>query len=225
MIEPESLYKVPLTPLRRIIRDRMTESAKIPQFSLEIDVELGAIAAARQRSAIKPSITACLIWCCARALQQTPEINGFFRDEGTVLCSEINLGVAMSVPGGLIVPVIREAEKKKLEELSAELAALTEKVRKNRLTPDDVQDGTFTLSNLGMFGIKSFTPLLNPPQLAIMGVGGTREGWRLKDGRHEAYQYAAITLTLDHRAVDGAVGARFLGVFKEVCEQRMVDAV
>ncbi|MCL6614604.1 MAG: 2-oxo acid dehydrogenase subunit E2, partial [Firmicutes bacterium] len=171
MAELESMRKIPLTPLRRIIRDRMNESAKIPQFSLEIDVEMAGVAAARERTTAKPSVTACLLWCCARALREVPELNGFFLGEETALAEEINLGVAVSVPGGLIVPIIRRAEAKSLNELAAELASLIERARKNRLSPDDLRGGTFTLSNLGMFGIKKFAPLLNPPQLAIIGVG------------------------------------------------------
>lgn len=212
------IKKISLSPLRQIIRDRMNESCKIPQFCLEIEVNMKKILEVRENLIPRPSITSCLIWNCARALREKPELNGYFYGDEIGHTSDINIGVAISIPEGLLVPVIREADKKKLEEIHQELTIFNKKIKSKKLSPDDLQDGTFTLSNLGMYGITSFIPLLNPPQLAILGVGALCEGYKVNEDKIETYKYIKVTIVADHRALDGAVAADFLSVFKRICE-------
>jgi len=218
MTKSMKIKKTSLSPLRQIIRDRMNESCKIPQFCLEIEVNMKKILEVREKLVPRPSITTCLVWSCARALREKPELNGYFYGDEIGHTSDINIGVAISIPEGLLVPVIREADKKKLEEINQELTTFNKKIKSKKLSPDDLQDGTFTLSNLGMYGITSFIPLLNPPQLAILGVGALCEGYKVNENKIETYQYIKVTIVADHRALDGAVAADFLSVFKRICE-------
>jgi pyruvate dehydrogenase E2 component (dihydrolipoamide acetyltransferase) len=218
MTQSMKIKKTSLSPLRQIIRDRMNESCKIPQFCLEIEVNMKKILEVREKLVLRPSITACLVWSCARALREKPELNGYFYGDEIGHTSDINIGVAISIPEGLLVPVIREADKKKLEEINQELTIFNKKIKSKKLSPDDLQEGTFTLSNLGMYGITSFIPLLNPPQLAILGVGALCEGCKVNENKIETYQYIKVTMVADHRALDGAVAADFLSIFKRICE-------
>ena len=196
----------------------MNESCKIPQFCLEIEVNMKKILEVREKLVLRPSITACLVWSCAQALREKPELNGYFYGDEIGHTPDINIGVAISIPDGLLVPVIREADKKKLEEINQELSIFNKKIKSKKLSPDDLQEGTFTLSNLGMYGITSFIPLLNPPQLAILGVGALCEGYEVNENKIVTYQYIKITIVADHRALDGAVAADFLSIFKRICE-------
>jgi len=218
MTKSMKIKKISLSPLRQIIRDRMIESCKIPQFCLEIEVNMKRILEIRGKLITRSSITACLLWSCARALREKPELNGYFYGDEIGHTSDINIGVAISIPEGLLVPVIREADKKKLEEINQELTIFNKKIKSKKLSPDDLQDGTFTLSNLGMYGINSFIPLLNPPQLAILGIGALCEGYKVNN-KMGTYQYIKVTIVADHRALDGAIAAEFLSVFKRICER------
>lgn len=213
------IKKTSLSPLRQIIRDKMIESCKIPQFCLEIEVNMKKILEVREKLVPRTSITACLIWSCARALREKPELNGYFYNNEVGYASDINIGVAISIPGGLLVPVIREAEKKKLKVINKELIMFNKKIKSKKLSPDDLQEGTFTLSNLGMYGITSFIPLLNPPQLAILGIGALCEGYKINENKIETYKYIKVNIVADHRALDGAIAADFLSVFKRICEE------
>lgn len=218
MAEAPNLKMISLSPTRKIIRERMEESARIPQFILEIPVEMEKIFAVKKNLESSPSITTILIWCCGQALKSKPELNGYYIDNQIALAQEINIGMAVSIPGGLIVPVIPKVAQKNLTEVAQEVALLLEKIKKKRLSPDDVAGGTFTISNLGMYGIAKFIPLINPPQIVIMGIGGLINGFRMVNQELQSYQYFNVTLAVDHRALDGAVAAEFLVKFKEVCE-------
>ena len=213
------------TQMRKVIRDRMTESCRIPQFDVRMDVNMEKVIEVRKRATFKPSITACLIWCCAKTLSVKQDMNAFFYGDEIGKPSEINIGVAMTIPGGIIVPVIKNADQKSLKELTNELAVLMEKAKGNRLSMKDIQEGTFTISNLGMYGIEGFTAMINPPQVAIMAVGGLRDGLKLVDGKIESYKYANISVTADHRAIDGAIVADFLAAFKKCCEEEICKEV
>lgn len=219
MTQSMKIKKIPLSPIRQIIRDRMNESCKIPQFCLEIEVNMKKVLEVREKLVLRPSITACLVWSCARALREKPKLNGYFYGDEIGSTSNINIGVAISIPEGLLVPVIREADKKKLEEINQELIIFNKKIKSKKLSPDDLQEGTFTLSNLGMYGITSFIPLLNPPQLAILGVGALCEGYKVNENKIETYKYIKVSIVADHRALDGAIVAEFLSVFKKINEE------
>lgn len=225
MTQSIKIKKTPLSPLRQIIRDRMNKSCKIPQFCLEIEVNMKKILETRENLVPRPSITACLVWSCARALRKKPKLNGYLYGDEIGSTSDINIGVAISIPEGLLVPVIREADKKKLEEINQELTTFNKKIKSKKLSPDDLLEGTFTLSNLGMYGITSFIPLLNPPQLAILGVGALCEGYKVNENKIETYQYIKVSIVVDHRALDGAIAAEFLSVFKKINEEEFQKEV
>ena len=148
---------------------------------------------------------------CAWALARNPAINAALEGENIVEWAEVNIGVAVAVEEGLIVPVIRQADTLGIWEIAGALSDLTSRAREGQLRPEDVQGGTFTLSNLGMFGVDRFTAILNPPQAAILAVGRVRKRpWVMEDERVEVRPMATLTLTVDHRVADGAVAGRFL---------------
>ena len=206
------------SPLRKIIKDRMTQSALIPQFNLEIEMELRLLEETRAKLDPRPSVTSCLVWAIARALESHPHLNGFCYDEEVGRVDEINVGVAMSGRNGLVVPVIRHANRKTVLRIHHELRDLALRLEANRLTVDDFYGGTINFSNLGMYGIKRFTPLINPPQIAIVGAGCPQAGVAEKNGRLESYSFLSVCASIDHRAADGADAAKFLNDLKAICE-------
>jgi pyruvate dehydrogenase E2 component (dihydrolipoamide acetyltransferase) len=160
------------------------------------------------------SITAVLIQACAWALRQHPILNSHFQDDEIILQPEVNVGVAVALEDGLIVPVVRRADQKGLLEIGAAVADLSERARESRLTPSDVAGGTFTLSNLGMFGVDQFTAIINPPEVAILAVGRIAKSFVPDEkGQPVARPMMTVTLAVDHRVVDGAAAARFLVTF------------
>jgi pyruvate dehydrogenase E2 component (dihydrolipoamide acetyltransferase) len=219
-----NMKKVSLSPLRKIISQRMTESFKIPQYNLQTDIDMENIINVRNKMDPNPSVTACLIWACAGALKKRPELNGYFIGNELCLITEVNIGVAASLPEGLIVPVIKNADQKSLPQIAAELKVLVGNAEQKKLSPDDMQDGTFTVSNLGMYQVKSFNPLINPPQLAILGIGGLQTSVKLVGETIKEYKYINVTLTADHRVIDGAIAAQFLNVFKDNCQSLTKEA-
>ena len=220
---PKSLKikKVPLTNIRKIIRDKMIESSKVPQFCLEMEIKMDKILSSRNEIKPKPSITSYLIWAVAKALEKKPKLNGFFYGDEIGYVSEINIGVAVAIPGGLLVPVIREANKKKVRRINNELSEFLEKIKNKKLSPDCLEGGTFTISNLGIYKIKGFIPLLNVPQIAILGVGGITQRADFFKGKITPHYYSQVTLVADHRALDGATAADFLSTFKRICEEEL----
>lgn len=220
---PEGLKikKVPLTNIRKIIRDKMIESSKVPQFCLEMEIRIDKFLSSRNKIEPKPSITSYLIWAVAKALEEKPYLNGFFYVEEIGYVSEINIGVAVAIPGGLLVPVIREANKKKVMGINSELSEFLERIKNKKLSPDCLEGGTFTISNLGMYKIKGFIPLLNTPQIAILGVGSISQGVDYFKGKISPYSYIQVALVADHRALDGATAADFLLTFKRICEEEL----
>jgi len=224
---PEGLKikKVPLTNIRKIIRDKMNESSKVPQFCLEMEIRMDKILSSRNETKPKPSVTSYLIWAVAKALEEKPHLNGFFYGEEIGYASEINIGVAVAIPGGLLVPVIREVNKKKVRGIHNELSEILEKIKNKELSPDSLEGGTFTISNLGMYKIKGFIPLLNTPQIAILGVGGIAQGMEYLKREITQYPYIQVALVVDHRAVDGAIAADFLSTFKRICEEELTKEV
>lgn len=217
---PPIRREIPLTGMRRTIAERMTTSVReAPQFTVSVDVSMGrALAIVEDLQAesgpdegLRVTLTTFLVKACAWALVRHPALNTSLQGANIVEWAEINIGVAVAVEEGLIVPVIHQASELGVDEIAASLADLTARARAGRLRPGDVQGGTFTLSNLGMFNVDRFTAILNPPQAAILAVGRvTKRPVAAQDDRVEVQPMAALTLTADHRVVDGAIAARFL---------------
>ena len=217
---------VPLNSMRRTIARRLTQSAQdVPQFTVTMQVNLRrtlALVDELRRLAgdgPRPTVTAVLVRACAEALRRVPQVNGSFQDDAITLWDDVNIGVAVAVDDGLIVPVVRAADRLRLAELAAALERLSQRARAGQLTPDDVQEGTFTISNLGMYGVDAFTAIINPPQAAILAVGrAVKQVVVLADDRTSVEPLASFTLTADHRILDGALAARFLGEVKRLVE-------
>jgi pyruvate dehydrogenase E2 component (dihydrolipoamide acetyltransferase) len=199
----------PLRGIRRTAARQMVRALQAPVFHLVVEVDMGPALAAR-KSYEGVTVTDILVRACARALRAHPGLNAHYADETVTIFESVNLGVAVDTDAGLTVPVLHGADNLGLEAIGRRRAELVEKSRSGRLQMADVDGATFTLSNLGMFGIEYFDAILNVPQVAILAVGATRSRpVPIPDGT--AWRpIAAMTLTCDHRAVDGAMGARFL---------------
>jgi len=222
---------LPLVGMRRTIAQRLQKSAQeAPHINLEIRVDVTRAEELRakanqQRGEGQPkvSLTAVLAKACAWALKRNPYLNAWLQStsqgEQIVLIQQVNLGIAVALDEGLIVPVVRQAEEKGLLQLAQEMEDLTARARENRLRPEEVMDGTFSISNLGMFGVERFTAIINPPQVAILAVGAVRKEV-IADENDQVMIRPMLTLTLcaDHRVVDGAVAAAFLRDLKTVLE-------
>ena len=219
---------VPLTNIRRTIAERMTQSVReAPQFTVEVDVDMGRAMtivqdfrdAAGASVGPKVTVTALLVKACAWALTQFPAANSMYEADQLVEWDEVNIGVATAIEQGLIVPVVHNADRLGMKEIAARLSDLTVRARENRLKLDDLQGGTFTISNLGMFGTDRFTAILNPPQAAILAVGRVAKRAMVgADDRIEVRQMASLALTADHRVLDGAAGAQFLALIQRALE-------
>jgi pyruvate dehydrogenase E2 component (dihydrolipoamide acetyltransferase) len=218
---------VPLDGMRKTIARRMTESFRdVPHFPLTIDLEIDALLAARakingllEKQGVKVSVNDIVIKAAAAALKQVPEANASYTPEGIAMHHHADIAVAVAVDGGLITPIIRKAETKGLAQISAEMKDLAQRAKDKKLKPEEFQGGTFSISNLGMFGIKSFASIINEPQGAIMSVGAGEQRAVVKNGQLAVATVMTVTLTCDHRVVDGSVGAKFLAAFKPLIEE------
>jgi pyruvate dehydrogenase E2 component (dihydrolipoamide acetyltransferase) len=224
---PKGVKAIPLTGMRKTIAERMQTSAReAPHIVLTVEVDMGEVEQLRQRlgkiiattDGQRISVTAVLTRVVASALQRHPSLNAKLEGEEIWLLPDINLGIAVALEEGLIVPVIHNADQKSLRELSRLLSDLTEKAREGKLIPDDVADGTFTITNLGMYGVDEFEAIINPPQAAILAAGRIVDRAAVVDGEIEIRPTARITLSADHRIVDGAVGANFLREVRQLLE-------
>ncbi|HRX02649.1 MAG: 2-oxo acid dehydrogenase subunit E2 [Anaerolineales bacterium] len=215
---------IPFAGMRATIARRMTESyQRAPHIHLRATADVSAVEATRRRLSElgdeKITFTVMLVKVCAWALCHHPRVNATVTDAGMQLCADVNVGVAVSLPEGLIVPVIRQADQRSLSDLARALNDLTVRARAGTLTPADVADGSFTLTNLGMFGVESFDPILNPPQAAILGVGApVRTATEVGD-QVVFRPRVQLTLGADHRALDGAIAAQFLADLVAALEQ------
>ncbi len=213
------------TPTQATIARRMVESATtIPVFTVSADVDVSAIVVlrseARGRGEDAPSINDFVVKAVAATLCEFPRFNASFVD-GKVECySRVNVGIAVATDDALLVPVVRDADRKSLTELAEETRTLAEGARRRTLRPEDFHDGTFTVSNLGMFGVRAFTAIIDPPQVAILAVGGVRRS-PVEEGpdRIGFRDLLTVTLSCDHRVVYGADGARFLSRLRELLER------
>ena len=216
--------RVPLGMVQKTMAKRMLQSAReIPQFSVSRELDADQLAARRARinaeiddEERRVSVTALLIWLTARALGRHPRMNSQFDEDAVLQHERVNMAVAMDTPYGLVAPVIHGAEALSVEETALALKDLAGRAMEKRLSMNDFADATFTTTNLGMFGVTGFTPLVNPPQGAIMGVGGPRTGVGVDDeGRLVPARTIEVTVTADHRILDGAEVARFLQTLAE----------
>jgi pyruvate dehydrogenase E2 component (dihydrolipoamide acetyltransferase) len=215
---------VALSTMRRTVGARLLDSKRnAPHFYLSVDIELDPVMELRGRLKQEhgdeaPSVNDFIVAAVARALRQVPEMNA--RIEGTQLrlFQAANVGVAVALSGGLVVPVIRRADSMGLMALGAEIRAAAARARSNKLTPDDYRGGTFTVSNLGMYGIREFVAILNPPQAGILALGQAAPRAVVRDGMICAATLLTATLSADHRVVDGAVGARFLTAVQSILQ-------
>jgi pyruvate dehydrogenase E2 component (dihydrolipoamide acetyltransferase) len=217
---------IPLDGMRKTVARRMTDSFRdVPHFPLNIDLEIDALLAARaklnamlEKSGGKVSVNDMVIKAAAVALMQVKEANASYTPEGIAMHHHADIAMAVAVPGGLITPIIRAAETKGLAQIAAEAKDLAERARTKKLKPEEFQGGTFSISNLGMFGIKSFASIINEPQGAILSVGVGEKRPVVRGNELAIATVMSVTLTCDHRVVDGATGARFLAAFKPLIE-------
>jgi pyruvate dehydrogenase E2 component (dihydrolipoamide acetyltransferase) len=216
--------------MRKVIAKRLVEAKQtVPHFYLTVDCELDLLLKARAalntqagQGGNKLSVNDFVIKACAMALKQVPEANASWVNDQIYQYKSADIAVAVAIDGGLITPVIRQAEDKGLTKVSSEMKDLASKARAGKLKPEEFQGGTFTLSNLGMYGVKSFSAIINPPQGCILAVGQGEERAVVKGGALAIATIMTCTLSSDHRVVDGAVGAQFLKVFKEMIENPVV---
>ncbi len=216
--------EVPLSQMRKTIARRLTASMQeAPHFYLTRSVSMEAAATWREKlNALSPhkiSFNDLLIKAVAMALRKHPYLNAAWMGDHIRLYQEIHVGFAVAVEEGLIVPVIRHADRKGLSEIAAETVLLAQKARERKLAPEEYTGSTFSISNLGMFGIEEFTAVINPPEVAILAVGAIQPAPVVKDGQIIVERRMRITLSCDHRVVDGATGAAFLETFTQLLEE------
>jgi pyruvate dehydrogenase E2 component (dihydrolipoamide acetyltransferase) len=211
---------VPLTSIRRTIARRLTKAWEAPAFQISMSADMTRAQALRERLRDqKVTVTDVLTKLSAIALLRHRELNAHFADDELRIFPSANIGLAVATDRGLIVPVIREVERKSLVQLAVERGQLVERTRESKLTQEDLEDGTFTISNLGMYGVEIFTAVLNPPQAAILAVGAIEEKPVVEDGEVVVRPLMAMTLTCDHRAVDGSNASEFLRELKQLIEE------
>ncbi|MFO0678808.1 MAG: dihydrolipoamide acetyltransferase family protein [Polyangiaceae bacterium] len=231
----------PLSPMRKTIARRLTESkTTVPHFYLTIDVDADALTEFRERinddlakaggkkkdvdpndRPLKISINDLLIKAVAGALVRVPECNAQFTADAILVHNRVDVSVAVAVPEGLVTPVVRNADQKSVVAIAAEVRDLAARARAKKLKPEEMMDGTFSISNLGMFGIDEFSAVINPPEGAILAVGQTRDVPVVRDGAVVPGKKLALTLSCDHRVIDGAVGASFLAELRTLLEHPM----
>ncbi len=215
---------IPLTMMRKITAKRLTESKQeIPHFYLSVDCTIDTLLALRadintRLESEKLSVNDFIIRAVALALIKVPEANVSWQETALRHYKSADVAVAVAIEGGLITPIIRSAENKTLRQLSSEMKILAEKARSGKLAPEEFQGGSFTISNLGMYGIKHFGAIINPPQACILAVGVGEQRPIIRGGQVEIATQMTCTLSVDHRAVDGAVGSAYLAAFKEFIE-------
>jgi pyruvate dehydrogenase E2 component (dihydrolipoamide acetyltransferase) len=222
-----------LTRTQQTIARRMAESrATVPDFTLQADVDMEAAVAARAslkeaapEGQVVPSLNDMVVKACALALRERPRVNAGYRDGRFELYGRVNVGVAVAAPESLVVPTVFDADRKTLGEIARETRALAARVRDGSITPPELSGGTFTVSNLGMYGIREFTAVINPPQAAILSVGEVAPRAVVRDGEVVARQVMSVTLACDHRILYGADAAEFLARVRALLEAPMALAL
>jgi len=219
--EPRPFRREPLTAIQSLTAQRVTEVQRVPTATLIVEVDATALAEAKQRlaaAALEVTYTDLLIKAVALALQQHPLLNASFDGDAVKLFQVINVGLAVAVPNGLVVPSVPAADRQSLAEIAALRRDLVERARAGKLTPDELARGTFSITNLGPYGVDHFTPLLNPPEAAILGVGQVAERAVVRDGQVVPRLTMHLSLTFDHRVQDGAPAAQFLQTLRRLLE-------
>jgi pyruvate dehydrogenase E2 component (dihydrolipoamide acetyltransferase) len=222
-VPPGEAERVPLSNVRKTIARRLTEAWQIPVFQLQTSADMtrvnALVAKLRERDPdVRVTVTDVLTKVCAQALMRHREVNAEYTDEAILLHPTANVGLAVAAPQGLVVPVIRAAEHLQLSEIAGYRSDLVGRARENKLRAEDLEGGTFTISNLGMYAVERFTAVLNPPQAAIVAVGAAEDRVVPVDGGTAVRPMVTLTATFDHRAVDGAPAAAFLQSLKESLE-------
>jgi pyruvate dehydrogenase E2 component (dihydrolipoyllysine-residue acetyltransferase) len=238
LFEPGSYEVVPHDGMRRTIAQRLTVATQtIPHFYLTIDCDIGKLLAAREeinaaapkdkdkKPLYKLSVNDFVIKAMAVALQKIPNCNVSWTEGGMLKHKHSDIGVAVAMPGGLITPIIRKAETKTLSAISGEMKDFATRARARKLKPDEYQGGTTAVSNLGMYGITHFTAVINPPHATILAVGTSEERPVVRGGKIEIASMMSVTLSCDHRAIDGALGAELIGAFKQLIENPVMMMV
>jgi pyruvate dehydrogenase E2 component (dihydrolipoamide acetyltransferase) len=238
LFEPGSYEVIPHDGMRRTIAQRLTASVQtVPHFYLTIDCDIGKLLEAREqinaaapkdkekKPLYKLSVNDFVIKAMAIALQRIPNCNVSWTDGGMLKHRHSDIGVAVAMPGGLITPIIRKAETKSLSTISGEMKDFAARARARKLKPEEYQGGTTAVSNLGMYGINHFTAVINPPHATILAVGTSEERAVVRNGKIEAAHMMSVTLSCDHRAIDGALGAELIGAFKVLIENPVMMMV
>ena len=220
---------VPLSNVKRVTARRLTEAKQtVPHFYVSIDIELDALLALRGElnarspkdgpGTFKLSVNDMLIKACAVVLRRVPGVNASFSDDGIFHYDDIDISVAVSIPDGLITPIIRRADQKGLASISNEAKGLIERARAGKLKPDEFQGGGFSISNMGMYGVRDFAAIINPPQAAILAVAAGERRPVVRDGDLAVATVMTCTLSVDHRVIDGALAAQFVSTLKSVVQ-------
>ena len=223
----DKFTEIPISQMRRTIATRLSQSKfTSPHFYLNIEVEMDNLIKLRkeinEKNEVKISFNDIIVKATSMAIQKHPHINSSWHDSHIKLHSNINIGVAVSVDNGLIVPVIKNSNFKSFTEISTKTNDFVKKAKENKLQPSDWEGNTFTISNLGMFGIDDFTAIINPPDACILAVGAIKERPISKDGVIVSGNVMRLTLSSDHRIVDGVLGSKFLRTLKDMLEQPMM---
>jgi pyruvate dehydrogenase E2 component (dihydrolipoamide acetyltransferase) len=223
MFAPGSYEEIPLDPMRRTIAARLTEAKQtVPHFYLTTDVTISRIAAVRAEinatrdaDGLKISINDFVIKALALALKRVPAANAVFAEDRILRFAAADIGVAVSIDGGLVTPVVRNAQALSVGEISTTVKDLAVRARAKKLRPDEIQGGSSAVSNLGMYGVREFSAIINPPQATILAVGAVqRRPVEGEDGAVRFVDQMTVTLSCDHRVIDGALGAELLAAFK-----------
>ncbi|WP_010306981.1 dihydrolipoamide acetyltransferase family protein, partial [Saccharopolyspora spinosa] len=226
-VSSEDVEEIPLSNIRKLTAKRLTESKQqAPHFYLTSAIDVTDLMAFRATlnerlqaaGGPKVSVNDLIVKAVATALRANPAVNVSFAGDKMLQHKRINLGVAVAIDNGLVVPVIKDADRKSVSEIAAESRELAGRAREGKLKLDEMSGGTFSISNLGMFGIEQFSAVINPPEAAILAVGAARDEVQVRDGEFVARKILRATLSADHRAVDGAVGAAFLQLLTGLLE-------
>ena len=225
-VAPAEVESIPLSSIQRTVARRMTDAWQIPVFHLFVSADMTRGLEVRKRlveltpeGGARPTVSDLLTKVCAAALMRHRALNAWWAEDTIELQPNANIGLAVALPAGLVVPVIRDCEHKSVAEIAAVRADLVTRARDGKLQREDLEGGTFTISNLGMYGVERFTAVVNPPQAAILAVGATQEKPVVREGEVVVRPMMDLMLTCDHRSVNGADGAAFLQALKEILEE------
>jgi pyruvate dehydrogenase E2 component (dihydrolipoamide acetyltransferase) len=233
-VPAKTISKVlPMTQMRKTIAERLSHSARTAaHVTIVIPVDATGLKGIAEQLQTNPtdrkthiSFTHIITKVVAKALKEYSIVNSTIHDNEIIIWRDINIGLAVALEEGLIVPVIRDADRKRVEEIAAESIELIEKAKENRLNPEDTIGGTFTITNLGMYGVSIFTPIINPSESAILGVGKITEEAVVENGRITAKPIMHLSLSFDHRVMDGSVAAQFVSRVKQLLEQLSLDNI